>query len=54
MTMKEVQKKDLPEVPGGVQSPYPGQTDVGIGGRLFPGLDEYPKEPTTPTPTFGA
>jgi hypothetical protein len=50
--MKEVEKKDLPEVPGGVRAPYPGGTDVGPSAPLFPGLTDYPQCPTTPEPSF--
>jgi hypothetical protein len=42
--MKEVEKKDLPEIPGGVVSPYPDPVSS-PGGPLFP---DYPRCPTTP------
>ena len=53
--MKEVEKKDLPEIPGGVQAPYPGGNDVGPpGGPRFPGPDDFPREPMSPeSPIFG-
>jgi hypothetical protein len=48
--MKEVEKKDLPAIPGGVQAPYPGGTDVGPPGAPFPGSDDYPRTPQVPAP----
>jgi hypothetical protein len=45
--MKEVEKKDLPEVPGGVQPPYPGGSDVGLYPR-FPGIEELLRYPVPP------
>jgi len=45
--MKDVEKKDLPEIPGGVSPPYP-DTDARPGGPLFPGIEDYPRCPTTP------
>lgn len=50
--MKEVEKKDLPEIPGGVQAPYPGGGDVGPNGPQFPGGEEYPHCPLRPDPVF--
>jgi hypothetical protein len=47
--MKEVEKKDLPEIPGGVQPPYPGGNDVGpFRGPRVPELEEYPPAPQSP------
>jgi hypothetical protein len=47
--MKEVEKKDLPEIPGGVQAPYPGGTDVGpIGPRCPVPEENYPRCPGGP------
>jgi hypothetical protein len=42
--MKEVEKKDLPEIPGGAVWPYP-DPDSRPGGPLFP---DYPRCPETP------
>jgi hypothetical protein len=50
--MKEVEKKDMPEIPGGVQAPYPGGTDVGPRGPMVPGLEDYPRCPGAPAPVF--
>ncbi|MCW2573581.1 MAG: hypothetical protein JWO88_3639 [Frankiales bacterium] len=47
--MKDVEKKDAPEIPGGVQAPYPGGTDVGPpSGPRLPGWDDYPPAPQSP------
>jgi hypothetical protein len=50
--MKEVEKKDLPEIPGGVQAPYPGGTDVGPIGKRLPLPEDYPQCPGGPGPVF--
>lgn len=45
--MKEVEKKDLPEIPGGTVCPYP-DPDARPSGPLFPGLADFPRCPITP------
>ena len=46
--MKEVEKKDLPDIPGGQVWPYPNP-DQKPSGPLFPGYENYPRCPLTPT-----
>lgn len=45
--MKEVETKDLPEIPGGAVWPYPNP-DSQPSGPLFPGYEDYPRLPVTP------
>ncbi len=48
--MKDVEKKDLPEVPGGVK---PGDTGDGCttpAGPLFPDFPRHPQIPYVPLP----
>ena len=45
--MKEVEKKDLPEIPGGVAWPD-RNPDREPRGPLFPGSESYPSCPTAP------
>ena len=51
--MKEVERKDLTEIPGGVRTPYPPEGDVKPGNPMFPGAPDYPRNPQTPVePVF--
>jgi hypothetical protein len=46
--MKEVEKKDLPDIPGAARPLYPTDTDVKPSGPLFPGYEDFPRCPATP------
>jgi hypothetical protein len=47
-TMKDVEKKHLPEIPGGARLPLPAE-EVVVDSPRFPGYRDYPPMPKTPT-----
>lgn len=46
--MKQVDKKDIASIPGGVIDGQPITGDIGPMFPAFPEVPEYPQEPTTP------